>query len=66
VLVVVLLSKKQKPEFVKMTVSDDITDDTPARFAGQAVRFWEHGGDGIGFFISYRKPRGKEHPPCRR
>jgi transposase-like protein len=38
VLVAVSLSKKQKPEYVKMVVSDDITSDTLARFAGQAVR----------------------------
>jgi transposase-like protein len=38
VLAAVSLSKKQKPEYVKMAVSDNITSDTPARFAGQAVR----------------------------
>jgi hypothetical protein len=38
VLAAVSLSKKQKPEFVKMAVIADITGDTPAGFAGQAFR----------------------------
>jgi hypothetical protein len=37
VLAAVSLSKKQKPEFVKMAVSDDITGDTLAGCAEQAI-----------------------------